>query len=70
VDGDNTVTAQDLVIARENLVGATLSGSFDPNSCDYGGDAGCGVDDTFILDRILQGGATLFIDACPAYGAP
>jgi hypothetical protein len=70
VDGDNAVTALDLAIARENLVGATLSGSFDAEHCDYAGGADCGVDDMFILDRILQGKETLLINACPVYGGP
>ena len=70
VNRDNTVTVLDLVIVRQNLVGAALSGSFDASRCDFDGDPGCGVDDAFVLDRILKGAPTSLVDACPALGSP
>jgi hypothetical protein len=70
VNSDNAVTALDLVIVRENVVGATLSGSFDADRCDYIGDPGCGVDDAYVLDRILRGAPTSYADACLAFRAP
>lgn len=70
VNRDNTVTVLDLVIVRQNLVGAALSGSFDASRCDFDGDPGCGVDDAFVLDRTLKGAPTSLVDACPAFGSP
>jgi hypothetical protein len=60
----------DLTIVREHLVGATLSGSFDPDGCDFVGAPGCEIDDIFVLERILKGAPTRYATKCPAFGAP
>ncbi len=80
VDDDGVVTAADLLSARENLVGATPSGPgpFVPGRCNVigphdGGFNDCGVDDVFILDRVINAGGFLppaAGNACAAYVGP
>ena len=70
VNADGGFDAQDLTIVRESIVGATLSGPLDPDRCDFSGLPGCGVEDAFVLDRLLGGGSSPLADACPSYGAP
>ena len=57
---------------REKLLGVTLSGSFDVARCDFTGAAGtvCGVDDIFVLDRLIGGNAITLENDCPAYLGP
>jgi hypothetical protein len=72
VNGDLAVDALDLQIAREKLVGATLSGSFDVARCDFTGAGGtvCEVDDLMVLERLVLGASTSSENACSAYGGP
>jgi hypothetical protein len=70
VNNDFIVDGLDVQIARENLVGATLSGDFDLGRCDMTGTAECGVDDIFIIDRMAQGLPVGLQNACDAYSAP
>lgn len=70
VNLDNQFGDLDLQIVRENIVGATLSGSLDPDRCNFDAIPGCDVSDAFILDRILRGESSASANACPAYGAP
>jgi hypothetical protein len=52
------------------VVTRTPSGPFDPLSCDVNGDTACDVEDLAVLDRVVNGAATLVLDACAAYGGP
>jgi hypothetical protein len=70
VDTSGAVTSLDVQIARENLVGATLSGSFDPDRCNVTGGSECGVDDIFVLDRAARGLSATLQNACDAYFGP
>jgi hypothetical protein len=72
VNGDFAVNALDIQIAREKLMDAPLSGSFDVARCDFTGAVGpvCGVDDIFILDRLISGAPLSLENACPAYLGP
>jgi hypothetical protein len=72
VNGDLAVDALDTQIAREKLVGATLSGSFDVTRCDFTGAGGtvCEVDDLMVLERLVLGASTSLENACSAYGGP
>jgi len=70
VNSEGGLNAQDLTIVRQSIVGATLSGPLDPDRCDFTGSPGCGVDDAFILDRLLGGKSPPLENACSAYGAP
>ncbi len=69
VNGDLAVDALDTQIAREKLVDATASGSFDAARCDFTGAEGsaCGIDDLFVLDRLVGGAPTTLENACRAY---
>ena len=72
VNNDLSVDGLDVQIAREKLMGAPLSGSFDVARCDFLGAAGsaCGVDDIFVLDRLISGAPISLENACPAYLGP
>jgi hypothetical protein len=72
VNGDLAVDALDTQIAREKLMDAPLSGSFDVARCDFTGAAGpvCGVDDIFVLERLVSGAPIALENACPAYLGP
>jgi hypothetical protein len=67
VNNDFIVDGLDVQIARENLVGHALSGSFDPERCNVIGTSDCGVDDVFVLDRVAQGLSVSVQNACDAY---
>jgi hypothetical protein len=70
VNNDFIVNGLDVQIARENLVGSTLSGSFDPERCNVIGTSDCGVDDIFVLDRVAKGLPVSLQNICDAYTAP
>ena len=70
VNNDGIVSALDLTIVRESIVAATLSGSLDTDRCDYLGNAGCGIDDAFIIDRVHSGAYSAHENACVEYGSP
>jgi cysteine-rich repeat protein len=72
VNGDLAVDSLDTQIAREKLVGATLSGAFDLSRCDFTGAAGpvCEVDDLVVLERVVRGVSTPLANSCPAHGGP
>lgn len=72
VNGDLAVNALDTQIAREKLLGETLSGGFDVARCDFTGAAGtvCDVDDIFVLERLVSGAPIALENACPAYLGP
>ena len=67
VNNDFRVDGFDVQIARENLVGRALSGSFHPERCNVIGTSDCGVDDVFVLDRVAQGLPVSLQNACDAY---
>jgi hypothetical protein len=70
VNTDFIVDGLDAQIARENLVGSALSGSFDPERCNVIGTSDCGVDDIFVLDRVAEGLPVSLQNVCDAYLAP
>ena len=55
--GDGIITHADVARARENLVGATLGGGFDPDRCDVNSAPGCDVGDIYVLERLVAGGS-------------
>jgi hypothetical protein len=70
VNNDFIVDGLDAQIARENLVGHALSGSFDPERCNVIGNSDCGVDDVFILGRLAEGLPVSLQNICDAYLGP
>jgi len=70
VNTDFVVDDLDAQIARENLVGHALSGSFDPERCNVTGNADCGVDDVFVLERIAEGLSVSLQNVCDVYLGP
>jgi hypothetical protein len=70
VNNDFTVDGVDVQIARENLVGSTLSGSFHPERCNVAGTSECGVDDIFAIERVVQGAPFDLQYICDAYLGP
>jgi hypothetical protein len=75
VTGDNMVTPIDVTRIRENLVGATLGGTFIAARCNVigpsdGGASDCDVADIFILRRFVTGGPVTVQNACDAYSGP
>ena len=70
VNYDFIVDGLDAQIARENLVGHALSGSFDPDRCNVIGTSDCGVDDIFVIDRVAQGLPVSLQNICDAYSGP
>jgi cysteine-rich repeat protein len=75
VDDDGQVTAADVTIAREHLVGATLSGPFVAERCNVtgpsdGGVSDCDVADIFVLQRVIAGEPVAVENTCQAYGGP
>ena len=70
VNTDFIVDDLDAQIARENLVGSALSGSFDPDRCNVIGTSDCGVDDIFVLDRVAKGLPVTLQNICDAYSGP
>jgi hypothetical protein len=70
VNNDFTVDGLDAQIARENLVGSTLSGSFHPERCNVIGTSDCGVDDVFVLDRVARGLPVSLQNVCDVYSGP
>jgi hypothetical protein len=72
VNGVNGVTALDVTIAREHLVGATLSGLFIPERCNVigpsdGGASDCDVADIYVLQRVVAGKSATVENSCRAY---
>jgi YVTN family beta-propeller protein len=72
VDNDGQVTAADAIIAREHLVGATLSGPFVVERCNVigpsdGGASDCDVADIYVLQRFLAGESVTVENGCRAY---
>jgi hypothetical protein len=58
--------------AQENLVGATLSGTFVATRCNVigpsdGGVTDCDVADIYVLQRVVVGGAITIENTCAAY---
>jgi hypothetical protein len=58
--------------AQENLVGATLSGTFVATRCNVigpsdGGVTDCDVADIYVLQRVVAGGAITIENTCAAY---
>jgi len=70
VNNDFIVDGLDAKIARENLVGHALSGSFDPDRRNVIRTSDCGVDDIFVLDRVAQGLSVSLQNVCDAYLGP
>jgi YVTN family beta-propeller protein len=76
VNGENGLTELDLTIARQHLVGATLSGNvFIPERCNVigpsdGGASDCDVADIYVLERLLAGGSAKVENSCQAYTGP
>jgi hypothetical protein len=70
VNNSGIVDGLDGQIARENLVGSALSGSFDPERCNVIGTSDCGVDDIFVINRAAQGLPVSLQNICDAYSAP
>jgi hypothetical protein len=68
--GDGSVTAADVARSRENLVGATLGGPFDPNRCDVNTTPGCDIGDIYLLERIVAGRAVAIENTCIDYFTP
>ena len=67
------MNATDVQVAREHLVGATLSGTFVGSRCNVigprAGDASgddCGVDDIFVIKRAVDGQPVTVENACDA----
>jgi hypothetical protein len=72
IDEDGRVTALDATIAREHLVGATLSGPFAAERCNVigpsdGGASDCDVADIYVLQRFLAGKSATVENTCQAY---
>jgi hypothetical protein len=77
VNGEHGVTALDLTIARQHLVGAKLSGPFIPERCNVidpsdGGASDCDVADIYVLQRFLAlaDESVTVENACQAYRDP
>ena len=69
VTGDGIVTALDLQVLREFLVGATLSASFDADRCDTALPIGCDTRDSAEIQRHL-GGENAIRGICSDYSTP
>ena len=72
VDYDGQVTALDATIAREHLVGATLSGAFVAERCNVigesdGGASDCDVADIYVLERVVASESATIENTCQAY---
>ncbi len=72
--GNGIVDAADIEVARENLVGTTLSATFVGKHCNVigprAGDASgsdCDVADIYSLRRAVAGEAAAIENACDAY---
>jgi DNA-binding beta-propeller fold protein YncE len=75
VDDDGQVTATDVTIAREHLVGAMLSGPFVAERCNVigpsdGGASDCDVADIYVLQRVVAGKSATVENSCQAYTDP
>jgi hypothetical protein len=77
LDADGTIDGADVRIAREHVVGATISApSFDLDRCNVigprgaGGGDDCDVADVYVLRRLTAGETVVVQDACHAYTGP
>jgi hypothetical protein len=77
LDFDGTVDGLDVQIAREHVVGATISApGFDLDRCNVvgprgaGGGDDCDVADVYVLRRLTAGEPVVVQDACHAYAGP
>jgi hypothetical protein len=70
--GDGRITTHDVRAARENLTSATPTLSFAANRCNVigpfdGGVDDCGVDDIYVLERVVAGRAVVVGNECAAF---
>ena len=75
VDDDGSITLADVSRAQENLVGATLGGTFVVARCDViapsqPGVTDCDVADIFVLQRFVAGYPVIITNSCAAYFSP
>ncbi len=75
VTNDGLVDGTDVIRAQENLVGATLGGTFVATRCNVigpsdGGVADCDVSDIFVLQRFVNGQSVTLENVCAAYFGP
>ena len=75
VTDDGVVNGADVIRAQENLVGATLSGTFVATRCNVigpsdGGVTDCDVSDIFVLQRFVAGEPVTLENVCAAYFGP
>jgi hypothetical protein len=72
LDLDGGVDADDVMIARQHLVGATIVVPYDLTRCNVigpsdGGITDCDVADVYVLERVVAGRPTAVENACQAY---
>lgn len=70
VNNDFIVDGLDVQIARENLLGSPLSGSFHLERCNVIGTSICGIDDIFVINHVALGLPVNLQNACDAYSGP
>jgi hypothetical protein len=71
LDEDGVVESDDLTIARQHLVGATIGVSYDLTRCNVIGPSGtgdCDVADIYVLERVVAGKPATVENSCAAYG--
>jgi hypothetical protein len=75
LDDDGAIDADDVTIARQHLVGATIGVTYDLPRCNVagpsdGGASDCDVADIFVLERIVAGRPATVENTCEASTGP
>jgi hypothetical protein len=75
LDSNGIVEADDVTIARQHLVGATIEVSYDLTRCNVtgpsdGGTSDCDVADIYVLQRVVAGKSATLENTCLHYTGP